>query len=194
MEANETMADAVRAVRRAVRAAAETIRRLGPGDLADLRRTREGRIAPAFWRLVSRHPKTIGRPDQERAWMAILRIIAILTPTGNPDDRPSLHDRRQRLGKVLCDGGDLGWDGTKPPVLSELRLTRLLAARGNQRIVLLTRAARAIARHRTPGSGVNVVDIAKALLWPGSTRRIAKPYYDRLDAAERSEPTGETAP
>ena len=185
MEASETMADAVRA--------AEAVRRLEPGDLADLRRTREGRIAPAFWRLVSQRPETIGR--RERDWMAILRIIAILTPTGSPDDRPSLHDDRQRLGKVLCDGGDPGWDGTKPPVLSELRLTRLLAARGNQRIVLLTRAARAIARSRTPGSGVNVVDIANALLWPNdSTGEIARPYYDRLDAAERSEPTGETAP
>ena len=186
MEPSETMADAVRA-------AAAAVRRLDPGDLADLRRTREGRIAPAFWRLVSQHPDTIGRPDQERAWMAILRIIAILTPTGSPDDRPSLHDHRQRLGKVLCDGGDAAWDGKKP-ALSELRLTQLLAARGNQRFVLLTRAARAIARSRTPGSGVNVVDIANALLWPDSTRRIAKPYYDRLDAAERSEPTGETAP
>ena len=186
MEASETMAGAVRA-------AAEAVRRLDPGGLADLRRTREGRIAPAFWRLVSRHPKTIGRPDQERAWMAILRIIAILTPTGSPDDRPSLHDCRQRLGKVLCDGGDADWDGPKP-VLSELRLTRLLAARGNQRIALLTRTARAIARSRTPGSGVNVVDIANALLRPNdSTRGIARPYYDRLDAAERSKSTGETA-
>lgn len=187
MEPSETTDDAVRA-------AAAAVRRLDPGDLADLRRARAGRIAPAFWRLASQHPQTIGRTDQEQAWMATLRIIAILTPTGSPDDRPILHHHRQCLGKVLCDGGDLGWDGTKP-ALSELRLTQLLSARGNQRIVLLTRAARAIARSRTPGSGVNVVDIANALLRPGdSTRRIAKPYYDRLDAAERSEPTGETVP
>ena len=125
--------------------------------------------------------------------MAILRIIAILTPTGSPDDRPKLHDQRQRLGKVLCDGGDPAWDGRKP-ALSEQRLAQLLSARGKQRAVLLTRAARAIARSRAPNSGVNVVDIAVALLRPGdSERRIAKPYYDRLDAAQRTEPTGETA-
>ena len=126
--------------------------------------------------------------------MAILRIIAILTPTGSPDDRtkPKLHDHRQRLGKVLCDGGDPGWDG-KRPALSESRLAQLLSARGNQRAVLLTRAARAVARSRSPHSGVNVVDLAVALLRPNdSTSRIAKPYYDRLDAAQRTELTGET--
>ena len=125
--------------------------------------------------------------------MAILRIIAILTPTGNPEERADLHDQRQRLGKVLCDGGDPGWDGKKP-ALSELRLAQLLSARGNQRAVLFTRAARAIARSRAPGSGVNVADIAVALLRPNdSERKIAKPYYDRLDTAQRTEPKGETA-
>ena len=184
MESNETVADAVRA-------AAAAIRRLDPGPLAQLRRMQEERLAPAFWRLAAQHPGTIGREDQELQWMAILRIIAILTPTGSPD-RPKLHDQRQRLGKVLCDGGDPAWDGRKP-ALSEQRLAQLLSARGKQRAVPLTRAARAIARSRAPNSGVNVVDIAVALLRPGdSERRIAKPYYDRLDAAQRTEPIGET--
>lgn len=186
MMPSETMPDAVRA-------AAVEIRWLDPGGLADLRRVREGRIAPAFWRLGSQHPHTIGRSDQEQEWMAILRIIAILTPTGNPDERPVLHDHRQRLGKVLCDGGDPGWDGKKP-ALSESRLAQLLSARDSQRAVLLTRAARAIARSRVHGSGINVVDIAVALLRPDdSMNRIAKPYYDRLDAAMRTDSTGETA-
>ena len=187
MKPSETMADAVRA-------AAADIGKLDPGALADLRRTREGRIAPAFWRLASQHPQTIGRQQQEPKWLAILRIIAILTPTGSPDDvgRPSLHDHRQRLGKVLCDGGDPNWNG-KRPALSESRLAQLLSARGNQRAVLLTRAARAIARSRSPNNGINVVDLASVLLWPNDARRIAKPYYDRLDAAQRTEPTGETS-
>ena len=185
MEASETMAEA------AVQAAA-AIRRLDPGDLADLRRVRAGRIAPAFWRLASKHPRTIGNADNEQEWLAILRIIAILTATGDPEFRLCLHDHRQRLGKVLCDGGNPDWDGPKPN-LSEPRLARLLSARGNQRAVLLTRAARTIVRSRARGSTINVVDIADALLRPNaSTRRIAKPYYDRLDAAQRSKPTGET--
>ena len=186
MAPSETMADAVRT-------AATAVQRLDPGGLADLRRAREGRVAPAFWRLASRHPGTIGRTDQEPQWIAILRIIAILTPTGDPAGPAKLHDDRQRLGKVLCDGGNPDWDGGKP-AFSEQRLAQLLSARGNQRTVLLTRAARAIARSRAPGSGVNVVDIAVALLRPNdSERQIAKPYYDRLDAAQRTEPTGETA-
>lgn len=186
MAPSETIADAIRA-------AAIAVQWLDPGGLADLRRAREGRIAPAFWRLASQHPGTIGRADQEPQWVAILRIIAILTPTGDPADRAKLHADRQRLGKVLCDGGDPGWDGRRP-ALSEQRLAQLLSARGNQRTVLLTRAARAIARSRAPGSGVNVVDIAVALLRPNdSERQIAKPYYDRLDVAQRTEPTGETA-
>ena len=187
----------------AVRAAAAAIGRLEPGDLAALRRMQEDRPAPAFWRLAARHPGTIGRADQEPQWVAVLRIIAILTPTGNPEERPVLHDQRQPLGKVLCDGGDPAWDGNKP-ALSEQRLAQLLAARGAQRAVLLTRAMRAIARSRAPDSGVNVVDIAAALVPLDdhffrlrqrrlSERRIAKPYYDRLDAAQRTEPTGETA-
>lgn len=185
MEASEKAADAVRA-------AAAAIRRLDPGGLADLRRMSEERIAPAFWRLAAQHPHTIGRADQEHAWLAILRIVAILTPTGDPDARPTLHDHRQHLGKVLCDGGDPSWDGRKP-ALSEPRLAQLLSARGNQRAVLLTRAARAIVRSRATRSTVNVIDIAAVLLHPrASTRQIAKPYYDRLDAAQRPEPTGET--
>ena len=186
MKPSETAAEAVQS-------AAEDIRKLDPGDLAKLRRAREGRIAPAFWRLVSRHPQTIGRAQQEHTWMAILRIIAILTPTGSPDDRPSLHDRGQRLGKVLCDGGNLDWGKKdKRPALSELRMAQLLSARGNQRAVLLTRAARAIARSRSPNVRINVVDLAYALLRPDDITSIAKPYYDRLDAAQRAEATGDT--
>lgn len=185
MAPSETVAEAVRA-------AAADIRKLDPGALADLRRATEGRIAPAFWRLVSRHPQTIGRPRQEHTWKAILRIIAILTPTGNPD-RPSLHDHSQRLGKVLCDGGNPNWGKEdKRPALSESRMAQLLSSRGNQRAVLLTRAARAIARSRSPNCGINVVDLAYALLRPDDMTSIAKPYYDRLDAAQRAEPTGET--
>lgn len=185
MKPSEGLADAVRS-------AAADIGRLDPGALADLRRGSKGRIAPAFWRLVSQHPATIGRRDQEQTWMAILRIIAILTPTGSPDERSVLHDSRQPLGKVLCDGGNLDWDGQRP-ALSESRFMQLLSARGNQRAVLLTRAARAIARSRSPNTGVNVVDLAFALLRPNdSTRPIAKPYYDRLDAAQRTEATGDT--
>ena len=169
----------------AARAAAAMIHHLAPGQLADLRRMERGRAAPAFWRLAARHPTTIGNPALEETWMNIIRILAILTPKGNPESRAPLHNQKRRLGEVLCDGGDPVWPPTNPPrpALSEHRLMKLLAARGQQRRVLLTRAARALARSMQPGSGLSVPDIAFALLSPENNRYIAEHYYRRLDSA-----------
>lgn len=170
--------------------AAETLGHLDPGPLAELRRIGEDHKPSVFWMLAIKHPHTIGHPKRERTWMSIIRIIAILTPKGDPSGRPRLHDRKRRLGAVLCDGGDPDWppqnaDNPKP-VFSEQRLAQLLAARGSQREVLLTRAARAIARSRVPDSGVNAIDVALALLKPKDERLLAEPYYRRLDSANRS--------
>ena len=181
-------------VNRAAVATARMLQGLEPGPLAELRRMEGGAGAAGFWHLAAHHPETVGR-DQER-WMAIVRIMAILTPKGEPEARRPLHDARRPLGTVLCDGGDPGWpdSATPRPVLSESRLGRLIASRGKQREVLLTRAARAIARTRQPGSGVNVVDIAWTLLDPDSdygARRLAEPYYLRLDRAAREHRTSQ---
>ena len=169
-------------------AVAQMLQWLEPGPLAELRRMEGGAGAAGFWRLAARHPETIGR--NQKCWMAIVRIMAILAPKGEPETRGMLHDAKRRLGAVLCDGGDPGWPGSGTPraVVSEFRLGRLLAARGKQREVLLTRAVRAIARTRQPGSGINVVDIAWTLLdtdFGHSARQLAEPYYRRLDRAER---------
>ena len=168
-------------------AAAKAIRHLDPGALAALRRMKAESAAPAFWRLAAQHRDTIGRPDLAEQWTAILRILAILAPRGDPDERPFLHNPSRPLGAALCDGGDPGWPGGERPhpVFSERRLAQLMAARGTQRAVLLTRAARALARSMQPGRGVNVPDIALALLFPDDGRRLAEPYYRRLDRAEQ---------
>lgn len=187
MPPHETPSEAACAA--AAIAAAETIRHLDPGALAALRRMKAESAAPAFWRLAAQHRGTIGRQDlvEQWKWTAILRILAILTPRGEPDKRPPLHNPSRSLGAVLCDGGDPGWPGDERPrpVFSERRLAQLMAARGTQRAVLLTRAARALARSMQPGSGVNVPDIALALLFPDDGRRLAEPYYRRLDRAEQ---------
>ena len=164
-------------------AAAKWIQHLDPGQLAGLRRMESGKGAPSFWRLAAKHRETIGRPEQEETWMNIIRILAILTPKGDPERRAPLHDSKRHLGAVLCDGGNPGWTGPRP-VLSEYRLMKLMAARGTQRAGLLTRAARALARSMLPGSGVNVPDIAYALLSSDNERQLAEPYYRRLDRAE----------
>ena len=166
----------------ASRAAAATMQHLGPGPLAELRRMEKGAGAPGFWRLAAQHPNTIGRRADD--WMDIIRILAILITKGD-QSCARLHDSKRRLGAVLCDGGDPGWSGPNP-VFSERRLAQLMAARGPQRAVLLERAARMLARSREPGSGIDVVDIALVLLSPDVGRRLAEPYYRRLDHAERA--------
>lgn len=164
-------------------AVARWTQQLAPGPLAELRRLSESG-APAFWRLASQHPATIGGARQTR-WMDIVRMIAILTPKGEPTKRPPLHDWDRRLGEVLCDGGDPSPEWKGPPTFSERRLTQLIAARGAQRAALLVRAVRALARTRPPDAGINVTDLAWAVLKEDDAALLAAPYYRRLDRAER---------
>lgn len=163
---------------------ANCMQRLAPGPLAELRRMTGGGV-PSFWRLAARHPSTIGSLAKQREWMDIVRAIAILTPKGDPEQRPTLHVAARRLGAVLCDGGDPdpGWGGQ--PCLSERRFTQLMAAREPLRAVLLIRAARMVAQRRLPGDGVNVIDVAWAILSPHNERLLAEPYYRRLDRAQQ---------
>ena len=176
------------------RAAAMLLRRLDSGSLAELRRMRTPSAGvPAYWRLALQHAETIG--DRHDDWMAILRMLAILAPKGDPDSRPPLHDPKRRLGEILCDGGDPDWrpagDSVRPAI-SEQRLAQLMAARGWQRQVLLERAMRAIARTRRPDSGVNVVDLAWWLLGGDpirASRRLAESYYRRRDQVDRDGPS-----
>lgn len=170
-------------------AAAQILQKLDPGGLAEVRRMEPETAAPGFWRLVARYPDTINQGYEQ--WVAIVRILAILTPKGDPSVREPLHNAQRRLGAVLCDGGDPEWPPSidSRPMLSERRLAQLMAARGSQKNVLLERAARALARTRRPGSGINVCEIAWTLLDSGSGgtgRRLAEPYYRRLDGANNN--------
>lgn len=167
--------------------AAAMLQHLSLGPLAELRRMTEDTGAPVFWRFVARNQNRMGGSHLTPYWMEFLRILAILTPKGDPANRTSLHDPKRPLGQVLCDGGDPSWN-SPPPAFSDRRLTQLMAARGRQRAVLLTRAARMLAGGMVPGSGVNVVDIALTLLYPtkGNGRLLAEPYYRRLDRVEFS--------
>lgn len=178
------------------RAAATLLLRLDPGSLAQLRRMRTPSAgAPAYWRLAVQHAETIGNRHDD--WMAILRMLAILVPKGDPDERLPLHDPKRRLGGVLCDGGDPDWrpaGDSARPAISERRLAQLMAARGRQRQVLMERAVRAIARTRRPDCGVNVVDIAWWLLDSNpvrTSRRLAESYFRRRDQADRDEPSNQ---
>lgn len=173
---------------RAAIAAAKDITNLDPGPLAELRRTSQTLGAPAFWRLAARYPDTIGRESGTDRWMAILRMYALLTPTGNPQNRYSLHAQNRPLGAVLCDGGNPDWTGPSPDI-SELRLAQILNARGETRAVLLERVIRRIARTRVASSGVDVTQIAALALRDSATgpaKTVARAYYNRLDRAARA--------
>lgn len=167
--------------------------RLDPGPLAELRRMTADRPAAAFWRLVARYPRLAAN---ETAWANIVRILALLAPKGEPKGRPGrMHNAGRPLGAVLCDGGDPGWPGgeTPRPVLSELRLMRLLASRGAERSEALARAVRSLARtiDLSERGGVHVGQIAWACLAPARTNVVARSYYDRLDRAQQTQTEGE---
>ncbi len=167
----------------------QMLRRLGSGDLAELRRMTPEIVEPsAYWRLAA---ECGFLDDRSERWTPVVRLMAILTPKGNrlPSDR--LHDPKRPLGAVLADGGNPAWSGgaDASPSVSEARLARFFATPAALRAGALLRFARMLALKRDRTSGVNCVEIAKLLLSSNSTepqRDIARAYYARLDAARPS--------
>ena len=164
---------------------------LGPGPLAELRRMDvNGPGAAAYWNLAARCGFL---NSQTEPWMQFVKIMAILTPRGDPGHRPRLHDPSRRLGAALCEGGDPEWpstgSGEPRPYISETRLARLLAQRPDQRVVTLERLARMLARQRDPQTGINCNEIAALVLDSNNKtqlRELARQYYQRLDRANRT--------
>lgn len=165
------MADDTDSVNRRALAIGKAIAKAGAGDKAAARRMDDAG-APIFWRLAAAH--RIGRAE-ERRWCLYVKCIALLTSAARTD---SIHDAQRPLGAVLADGGDRTGHLDRP-FLSELRLARLLAARGPARLAALERAVRALARQRPK---LDVTSLAWAILNddPGA---VARDYYRRLDRA-----------
>ncbi|MDE2747251.1 MAG: type I-E CRISPR-associated protein Cse2/CasB [Chloroflexota bacterium] len=173
------------AVRIAVRLAREDFPR---GDLAALRRMSpgSGQDAPAFWRLAARYD-LLGAQEVERKWALIIHGIALMTPTSAPDRAASsAHDPQTSVGSALFGSESSGESG----FYSELRLNRLLAARGDVLQVLLARMFRML------GSGGVAFDwreMARLILLDGfdqagsegARQRIARDYFRAEFRAER---------
>jgi len=132
-----------------------------PGDRATLRRMTPGMDPPLkFYRVFYR---IIGVDEEYRLgkWMAICAGMAIMSP--HP------HNRKIKTGKALAKAG-----------YSELRLERLLAAKGKTKERLLLNAARFLAAKRI---AVNWVTFALLLLvrsdekYEKAKRGIARDYY-----------------
>lgn len=188
-------------LKKTINSLSKEMKRLGAGPLAELRRMAvDGPGTTDFWHLADLSGFL---EDQQHTdyWMRIVKIMAILTPKGEPAERHFLHDERRSLGEVLCDGGHRDWPAagaTARPFLSETRLARFLAQRPEQRAEGLERLARALAAKRNPDIGINCADIAALLLYPDNEsdhlRNLARAYYRRLDSAARKTKEEETNP
>ena len=172
---------------------------LGTGPLAELRRMAvDGPGTTDFWHLANLSGFLEDKQHTD-PWMRIVKIMAILTPKGEPAKRHFLHDERRSLGTVLCDGGHHDWSAaSNTPFLSETRLARFLAQSPEQRAEALERQARALAAKRNPDIGINCADIAALLLYPDNEshhlRNLARTYYRRLDSAAPKTKEEETNP
>lgn len=133
----------------------------GAGERAEARRM-DGQGAPIFWRQAAR----LGLPvTQEAQWLRFTRLLALLTPAAAT---VSIHDPGEKLGAVLAKSE-----------LSEPRLARLLAARGETRLEALERAIRMVARRHPK---MDVVSLARFVLGQGGNA-LARDYYTQLDRA-----------
>ncbi|SFE91677.1 type I-E CRISPR-associated protein Cse2/CasB [Roseivivax sediminis] len=147
---------------------AEWLANSDPGDRAAARRM-DNDGAPIFWRFVA--DKAIGT-RQEVKWLRIMRLLALLTPASATK---TVHEPGRYFGAVLADGGAAG-ARIERPVISEARLARLLASRGDARLDALERAVRSVARQRPT---IDVPSLAWAVT-KDDGRAIARAYYTRL--------------
>ena len=104
------------------------------GDLAELRRMKPDDIPPsALWRILVKRGLSGEVENQEvvNKWALVVHGIALMTPNA--------HDISMPIGKALFEGGE---SGRKNAFYHELRLTRLLSARGATLEYLLTQLFR----------------------------------------------------
>lgn len=146
---------------------AGAIAHLGPGELAELRRMREGHGGATFWRLYH----AIGLTGAPEGWEVAMQAIALLTPTGRGPAKGTAHDPAMPLGRALHRAE-----------VSHLRVARLLATPHPLRRASLIRLARMLAR---AGSGFDLRQLVRLILFEDDrdTRQLARDYYAAEAAA-----------
>lgn len=144
------------------------------GDLAELRRMKLGDLPPgAFWRIMAQRGllSAIENREVERRWALVVHGIALMTPNAH-DNTP--------IGRALFEGGE---SERKNAFYHELRLTRLLTARGAMLESLLTQLFRMMGN---AGQPFNWQKMATLILSEESNPEkaeeiradIAKSYYE----------------
>lgn len=149
--------------------------RLGPGDLADLRRLRPDDLGhPAFWRLAADvlEPAGLlpgGGPARDRAearWAASLSAVARLY---------KLHRAKRSLGEALGAAG-----------YAELRFVRLLRAQGPALWEAVRTASQYLASKAEAADLVDFIELVESdghAAWGEHVRRrLARAYYRRIEA------------
>ncbi|QPC44969.1 type I-E CRISPR-associated protein Cse2/CasB [Kaustia mangrovi] len=180
---------------RTVDTLAREIAGLAPGPLAQLRRgaLREAGSA-AFWTLYV-HNDLAALGGGEEGWATVMQGMAIMTPTGRSARKLPAHDRTRPPGRQLASGGDPDWwsgRGEGHPAFSELRLARLLNARGAVRRDLALRACRMLASRE---ARIDWRQMARLILYANeeTTRRIAHDFYAALDRKRQETDRAESA-
>ena len=115
-----------------------------PGDLAELRRMDpDAYDVPVFWKIMVQHGDRFRGPKVERKWGLILHGIALMTPTSRGDGNTRYaHDPHMPVGRALYLGDA---ESREKGFYSEIRLNRLLTARGAMFRSLLARTFRMLA-------------------------------------------------
>lgn len=151
----------------------QRLAKLDPGSLARLRRMDpKGPGEAAFWKLaIDSKLKTDGR------YQILVRLMALLTPKGDPRLPKKLHDSTQAFGAALAEAG-----------YPETRLMRFLALPFAQRAEALERMARWLAQKGH--AGLSCTDIESLLISDDEkpARKLAESYYrtkDKRDATKK---------
>jgi CRISPR type I-E-associated protein CasB/Cse2 len=155
---------------------ARDISRLDSGDAARLRRDPfEGAGAPAFWRLWYEH-QLAARGGNDAAWSLVMQGMAIMTPKGKEEGKPSAHDGKAKLGAALFESG-----------YSELRLLRLAEAPLPRRCDALIRICRFLARGQKQADWRHLAALLLDFKPEDGLRRLVKDYYDAQHKAGKKD-------
>ena len=152
------------------------IARIGPGPAAALRRgplVQAG--SAAFWQLMAENDIHPGG-DHLARWATVVQAIAILTPKGREPGQAIGARRKHSDGRrALQQAG-----------ISDLRLARLLSARGEMRSDLMIRACRRLSAKQVIRFDLRTM--AKLVLFDGENeaRWIARKYYSAAVAAQKT--------
>lgn len=146
---------------------------LRPGPLAELRRMDVGGAGTsAFWRLMVENGL-----DGSEHWLQFLRLLALLTPRGEPGPHKHLHNPKRALGTALADS-----DYPEP------RLLRFLALPLVARATALERMVRWLAANDS-GPGIDCLELF-LLLRSGKvqhSRKLAEHYYRAADRGAKAQ-------